>query len=104
LAEPASELRTAEGQARGLGGDSIEGTAAGGCFGARVFQVSRRKPILSVPQVVEQLGLSFPTVNGAVEHMERLDILRETTGKQRHRLFVYSAYLEILSEGTEPLR
>jgi hypothetical protein len=30
--------------------------------------------------------------------------LRETTGRQRRRLFVYHAYLAILNEGTEPLR
>jgi len=39
-----------------------------------------------------------------VEHMRQLGILREITGRQRHRLFVYDAYLAILSEGTEPIR
>ena len=28
--------------------------------------------------------------------------LRETTGRERHRLFVYESYLAILNEGTEP--
>jgi hypothetical protein len=36
--------------------------------------------------------------------MQQLGILRETTGRQRDRLFVYEAYLAILSEGTEPIR
>jgi Fic family protein len=70
----------------------------------RVFQLIQKKPLLGMPQIVEQLGISFPTASGAVEHMQRLGILRETTGKQRHRLYVYKAYLEILNEGTEPLR
>jgi len=30
--------------------------------------------------------------------------MREITWRQRHRLFVYDAYLAILSEGTEPIR
>jgi hypothetical protein len=38
------------------------------------------------------------------EHMQQLGMLREITGRQRHRLFVYDAYLAILSEGTEPIR
>jgi hypothetical protein len=32
-----------------------------------------------------------------------LGLVRETTGKQRNRLFVYSGYLDILNQGTEPL-
>jgi hypothetical protein len=33
--------------------------------------------------------------------MQRLGLLREITGKQRKRLFVYDPYLAILNEGTE---
>jgi hypothetical protein len=40
----------------------------------------------------------------ATHHMQRLGMLREITGRQRHRLFVYDAYLAILSEGTDPIR
>jgi hypothetical protein len=36
--------------------------------------------------------------------MQELGILREVTGRERHRLFVYENYLEILNEGTEPIR
>jgi len=50
-----------------------------------------------------RLGLSAPTVGAAVRHLRRLDIVRETTGRRRHRLFVYDRYLAILSQGTEPL-
>jgi len=82
----------------------IEGLGRVAASVLRVFQLCQRKPIVNVPQIVDELGISFPTVNAAVEHMRQLGILRETTGKQRHRLFVYSAYLDILSEGTEPLR
>jgi hypothetical protein len=30
--------------------------------------------------------------------------MHETTGHERHRLFVYEPYLTILNEGTEPFR
>jgi len=30
-------------------------------------------------------------------------ILREMTGRQRRRLFVYGCYIDIVSRGTEPL-
>ena len=45
--------------------------------------------------------MSFPTVSNSVEHLERLGILKEITGRQRSRLFVYDGYLSILGEGTE---
>jgi cell filamentation protein, protein adenylyltransferase len=82
----------------------IEGLGRAAASVLRVFLFSQTKPILTVPQVAEALGISFPTASSAVDHLCQLGILRETTGKPRHRLFVYSAYLAILSEGTEPLR
>ena len=33
--------------------------------------------------------------------MVKLSMVRETTGKQRYRLFTYHRYLEILNRGTE---
>ena len=70
----------------------------------RVFEHMQRNPIVSIPAAAVSIGISAPTVAKSLEHMQRLGILREITGRQRHRLFVYDAYLSILSEGTEPLR
>jgi Fic family protein len=67
----------------------------------RVFQHAQTSPILSIGRTAEKTGVSFPTVASAVEHMQRLGLLREITGKQRKRLFVYDPYLAILNEGTE---
>ena len=70
----------------------------------RVFEHMQRNPILSIPAAAERIGISSPTVAKSLEHMRRLGILREITGRQRHRLFVYDAYLAILNEGTEPFQ
>ena len=70
----------------------------------RVFPYSQTPPILTIPATAEKLGPSFPTVSGAIGHLRKLGVLREITGKQRRRLFVYPAYMTILNEGTEPLR
>jgi Fic family protein len=70
----------------------------------RVFEHMQRNPILSIPAAAEKIGVSAPTVAKSLEHMQQLRMLREITGRQRHRLFVYEAYLAILSEGTEPIR
>ena len=67
----------------------------------RVFHQAQMNPILSIADVSAKAGISFPTAASAVAHMQRLGMLREITRKRRKRLFVYDAYLAILSEGTE---
>lgn len=69
----------------------------------RVYDRLQRSPILSISGAARGIGISAPTVAKSMEHMRRLGILREITGRQRHRLFVYDAYLAILNEGTEPI-
>lgn len=70
----------------------------------RVFHLMQRNPIVSIPSAAQTLSLSAPTVAKSLQHMLRLGIIREITGRQRHRLFVYHDYLAILNEGAEPLR
>jgi Fic family protein len=82
----------------------IEGLGRPAASVLRVFEHMQRSPIVSIPAAAESIGISAPTVAKSLEHMQRLGLLREITGRQRHRLFVYEAYLAILSEGTEPIR
>jgi len=69
----------------------------------RVFQICCRRPLLTQKEAVRQTGLTFPAVAKGMAALERLGIVRETTGKQRNRIFAYDRYLGILSEGTEAL-
>lgn len=69
----------------------------------RVHQLMQRKPILSVARAAKLLSVTEPTVRASLEHLEKLRIVKEMTGRQRNRLFVYGKYLSILGEGTEPL-
>jgi len=69
----------------------------------RVFGLVQTTPIFSIQTAVRKTGITFPTVNASVNHLRKLGVLREITGKRRRRLFVYDAYLKILNEGMEPL-
>ncbi len=69
----------------------------------RVFQALCKRPLLNNIEAKRMTGLSFPSVNKAMEAMAGLGIVRELTGGRRNRLFAYDRYLNILSEGTEPL-
>ncbi len=70
----------------------------------RVHQHLQKKPITSVPTAASALGLTTPTVRTALDHLAKLQIVREITGKRRDRLYVYDRYLQLLQAGAEPLR
>jgi len=69
----------------------------------RVHDLFQQNPYLTANQLVEQTGLSAPTVNAALADLERLGVVEEVTGRKRGRVFSYRRYLAILSEGTDPL-
>ena len=69
----------------------------------RVHQYAQTHPILTIAQVAEAMGVTFPTASAAIEELVDLAILHEISKRRRSRLFAYRAYLDILSEGTEPL-
>jgi Fic family protein len=69
----------------------------------RVHQLMQAKPLLLIPQAARTLSLTVPTVTQSLENLRKLGIVLEITGKKRGRIFVYSEYLNILNQGTEPL-
>ena len=78
---------------------SAGGRGAGSML--RVHDALKSRPILSLPAARRHTRLSFQTVASAMERLVTHGIARETTGKRRHRVFVYDQYLSILREGTE---
>ncbi len=62
-----------------------------------------RTPILNVREGMKRTDLSKPAVQDALRRLGEFRIAREVTGQRRNRLFAYTEYLDILSEGTEPL-
>jgi Fic family protein len=69
----------------------------------RVHELLQQHPFLTANLLVERTGLTAPTINSALVDLERLRIVEEVTGRRRGRVFGYTGYLAILSEGTEPL-
>ncbi|MDX2180052.1 MAG: Fic family protein [Bryobacteraceae bacterium] len=80
--------------------EAIGRLASSALHAHRYFQ---GRPILSIGAVTRALGVSFHAAKRAIGELERLGVVREITGKQRDRFFAYGEYLDILSEGTEPL-
>ncbi len=69
-----------------------------------VHEYLQAHPLTKIGPAAKDLKLSIPTVTSALETLTKLKIVKESTGKRRDRLFAYPRYLNILSEGTEPLR
>jgi Fic family protein len=78
------------------------GRSAGSAL--RVHEYMQRKPIANIAAAAKAQKLSIPTVTLALNHLVRIGIVEEVTGKRRDRVFTYSHYFNIVSEGTEPLR
>ncbi len=84
-------------------GRKVEGLGRKAGSARRVLDQLRRHPITTIPNAAAQLGLTAPTVRSAVRNLETLGIVREITGKQRDRIYLYDQYVRILDKGTEPL-
>ena len=82
----------------------VEQLKRGTASALRVFQQAQQMPLLTIASAAEATSLSVPTVIAAIRALESLGILREQTGRQRDRVYVYSRYLAQLNAGTEPLR
>ena len=72
-------------------------------FGKKAHNASKlveylyQRPIISINDVSEALAVSKPTANILVKEFEQKGILRELTGYQRNKLFVFEQYLDIYS-------
>lgn len=61
----------------------------------RLVQSLFQTPVISVNQATEQLDVSHQTANLLIAEFERLGLLREITGYQRNRLYMFAPYLEL---------
>ncbi len=68
-----------------------------------VFSVMKKFPILTSNELTNHTGQSLPTVLRNLSRLEELQIVYETSGRERNRRFVYKTYLDILSKGTEQI-
>ena len=69
----------------------------------RVHELMQASPIVTIQTVSAKLAVSFPTASTALENLAKIGVVRETTGRQRGRIYAYSDYLALLERGTDPL-
>ena len=78
----------------------VEGLGRAAPSALKVYDLLRDRILISSTRAVEALGLTWPTVQAAVERLEDLGIAKEVTGKRRDRIYAYDNQLRVLDEGT----
>lgn len=77
----------------------VQKVGRGAASALSVYELLRRKIIVSIPRAADATGLTRPTVTAALERLSGLGITREITGKARDRQFVYGQQLAVLDKG-----
>ena len=76
------------------------GRAAGN--GHRALDRLYERPIVSVSEIQEIIGQSYPAANDLVSRLVEANILREITGQTRNRAFAYQSYINLFSDAPLP--
>lgn len=74
------------------------GRAAGN--GHRLLEQLYTTPIVSVTEVQDLIGTTYPAANNLMGQFARYGLVREMTGQRRHRRFVYQDYISLFHDGT----
>ena len=66
----------------------------------RLLDLLPEHPMVTLPGVMELLDTTKPTAGKAIDALCKASVLKETTGRQRDRVYAYEAYLKVLAEDT----
>lgn len=69
-----------------------------------IFEHLKKLPQVSTRLLTQELNLTPPTIRAALEHLLKLNIVKEITGKKRDKIYVYKEYLDILESGAKPFK
>lgn len=72
----------------------------GGAKGVKLLELLFEKPVLSVSDVSTHLEISRQSATQLVKKFGQVEILKEVTGKQRYRKFIFSKFIAIIAKGT----
>jgi Fic family protein len=62
-----------------------------------IQEALQSKPLATIAALTQSTALTTPTVTQALRALEKLKIVRETTGRARGRIFAYVRYLDALN-------
>jgi Fic family protein len=81
---------------------SVENCMPCGTATLAIYKYLQKNPITNTGKIKKECEISLPTILRNMKNLEHLGIVQEVTKKERHKIFVYKKYLEILNDG-EPI-
>ena len=66
--------------------------------GHRILEYLYDHPIISVPEVRDLIGTTYPAANNLVGRLVKTGILHEMTGQTRNRKFMYRSYIDLFQD------
>jgi Fic family protein len=79
----------------------IQGLGKATSSALKVFDLLKERIVISPSLACRELKTTFPTINSTLKHLEKLEIVREVSGRKTHRLYSYEPYMKILRKGTD---
>lgn len=79
----------------------VEVFGRGTATALQVYRYAQINPLFSIGSAARATETSYPTSSAAVGRLVDARILRESSGKQRDRIFEYQNYLALLNDGLE---
>jgi Fic family protein len=70
----------------------------------QVHATLEKTPVFTAASLMKETKLSAATVNKALEKLQVLGLVKESTGRKRNRLFIYERYWRELDKGAEPIK
>jgi Fic family protein len=70
-------------------------------YAVKLIDLLFAKPIIDVKAITDEFKISKESGNELVKRFEQLGILRELTGKQRYKKYLFHEYTAIISKGTQ---
>lgn len=70
-------------------------------YAVKLIDLLFETPVISTKDIVEKLRVSMVTANELVRRFAKIGILKEITGKQRYKKYLFTDYVEIIARGTK---
>lgn len=76
-------------------------SSVGSIYGVKLIDLLLITPLISVREISNKLNISKEAANELVKKFEKINILKEITGKRRYKKFSFASYIEIIAKGTK---
>jgi len=64
-----------------------------------VHHYLEKHSVTDIGKIAKHCNMAVPTATKSIKYLEKLGIVKEITGKERRKIYIYQRYLDILNDG-----